>query len=129
MRKNDFFDQYKDPRWQKKRLEIMQRDEFMCQNCYDEESTLNVHHKYYIHNKKPWEYHDQLLITLCEECHQFEEETKGIINDMPKVLLNHGYLNHQLYTLTEWLLRLPAGDYGLSYITDAVKDHETNKNG
>ena len=77
MKKIDFFDQYKDPRWQKRRLEIMQRDEFMCQCCYDPENTLNVHHKYYIHNKKPWEYPDKLLTTVCQPCHDFiyNEET------------------------------------------------------
>jgi 5-methylcytosine-specific restriction endonuclease McrA len=129
MKRNQYFEQYKDPRWQKKRLEIMQRDEFMCQNCYDRESTLNVHHKYYIYNRKPWEYPNELLITLCKECHESEEESKDIINDMAKVLLSHGYLNHELQTLVELLLRIPARDYGISYILDAVKDYETKQNG
>lgn len=31
---------------------------------------LNVHHEFYIDGKKPWEYHDGALITLCEECHK-----------------------------------------------------------
>ena len=31
---------------------------------------LNVHHKYYIKDKAPWEYEDDALITLCEDCHQ-----------------------------------------------------------
>lgn len=31
---------------------------------------LNVHHKYYIQDRKPWEYPDEALITLCESCHQ-----------------------------------------------------------
>ena len=30
---------------------------------------LNVHHEYYINGHKPWEYEDQALVTLCEECH------------------------------------------------------------
>ena len=67
---NDFFAQYKDPRWQKKRLKIMERDNFMCYSCQDNGNTLNVHHAVpYRKNTKPWEYEDDELITLCENCH------------------------------------------------------------
>jgi hypothetical protein len=31
---------------------------------------LNVHHKYYIKGLAPWEYEDNALITLCEDCHK-----------------------------------------------------------
>jgi len=31
---------------------------------------LNVHHKYYIQGHKPWEYENDALITLCEDCHK-----------------------------------------------------------
>jgi hypothetical protein len=66
----------KDPRWQKKRLQILERDEFTCQNCLDSESTLHVHHKAYIQDRDPWDYPDTLLVTLCEGCH--ERESKEI---------------------------------------------------
>lgn len=72
-------DQYKDPRWQKKRLEIMKRDDFACRSCGDKESTLNVHHAYYEKGKKPWEYPDSILITWCEKCHKLNHESmKGL---------------------------------------------------
>ena len=58
-----------DPRWQKKRLEIMQRDEFKCTECNDEKSTLNVHHRYYVKNREVWDYPAFSLVTLCEGCH------------------------------------------------------------
>jgi hypothetical protein len=124
MKKNEFFDQYKDPRWQKKRLQIMERDEFMCQNCFDSESTLNVHHKYYIHGKSPWEYSNELLITLCEGCHEWEEDKKYIILDFTKVLLSEGYSASELVQLLELLRQLPSGDYGLSYIHAAIKEYK-----
>lgn len=63
-------EQLKHPKWQKKRLEIMNRDNFQCQCCMDKEDTLTVHHKKYIKGKKAWEYPDKLLITLCDDCHQ-----------------------------------------------------------
>lgn len=124
MKKTGFMDQYKDPRWQKKRLKIMERDEFTCQSCYDTESTLNVHHKYYIFGKFPWEYPDELLITLCEGCHEWEEEQKYIITDFTKVLINEGYTASELVTLLNLLRRLPSGDCGMSYILESVQNFE-----
>ena len=60
-----------DPRWQRKRLEIMNEDNFTCQICGDKVSTLTVHHIRYIKGLKPWEYSNSLLITLCNDCHDF----------------------------------------------------------
>lgn len=62
----------KDPRWQKRRLEIMERDDWQCQNCWSKSRTLNVHHKKYVSGLKPWEYSGCALVTLCEDCHQAE---------------------------------------------------------
>ncbi len=59
----------RDPRWQRKRLEIMQRDKFMCCDCGAKESTLNVHHAYYRKGADPWDYPSFMLRTLCEFCH------------------------------------------------------------
>lgn len=70
----DYKKQYSNPQWQKKRLEIMQRDNFACEACGDTEEMLNVHHKHYIKGKKIWEYDDENLITLCEICHKSIKE-------------------------------------------------------
>jgi len=63
---------FRDSRWQKKRLEIMQRDGWACQSCgaKGEGVTLNVHHIYYESGKAPWEYPDDVLVTFCESCHK-----------------------------------------------------------
>ena len=68
----------RDRRWQKRRLEILQRDEFTCQNCASENDAvqLHVHHKAYLPQTPPWQYPDELLVTLCEECHRAETATK-----------------------------------------------------
>ena len=68
----DYKEKFKDPRWQKKRLEILERDEWCCRICFDDKSTLNVHHRYYIKNRAPWEYKLCELVTLCEKCHKKE---------------------------------------------------------
>jgi len=48
---------------------------------------LNVHHKYYIENRKAWEYENDALITLCEKCHKEEHEKNEI-----KVFDTNGHL-------------------------------------
>lgn len=65
-----YWEKPKDPRWQKRRLEIMQRDDFTCIDCGDSSSSLNVHHCFYIKSMEPWEYPDDMLKTLCEQCHK-----------------------------------------------------------
>jgi hypothetical protein len=72
--KSEYAEKLKDPRWQKRRLAILERDEWSCLSCYDTESTLHVHHLWYSGNN-PWDAPDTALITLCESCHE-EESTK-----------------------------------------------------
>lgn len=68
-----YSDKLKDPRWQKKRLEILNRDNFQCQYCLSKEKELHVHHRYYKLGFEVWEYPNNSLITLCLECHKQEE--------------------------------------------------------
>jgi len=60
----------KDPRWQRKRLEILSAADFTCEDCGDKEKTLHVHHKIYKRGAKPWEYQDYDLQCLCADCHE-----------------------------------------------------------
>lgn len=64
-----YSEQLKDPRWQKKRLEILSRDKFACIYCGDGTETLHVHHWYYVSGRDPWEYPEWSMQTLCESCH------------------------------------------------------------
>jgi len=66
-----YSEKLKDPRWQKRRLEILNRDNFTCQVCGDTKNTLHVHHKKYF--KEPWDAANWALITLCSSCHSREE--------------------------------------------------------
>ena len=67
-----YAEKLKDPRWQKKRLYILSRDNWTCCYCQDKETTLHVHHDYYEPNKAPWEADDESLLTLCEDCHEIQ---------------------------------------------------------
>lgn len=73
----------KHPRWQKKRLAILERSDFKCERCDDSETTLHIHHGYYQYELKPWDYPNESLHCLCEVCH--DEITE--INTEIKTLL------------------------------------------
>ena len=36
-----------------------------------EPNIIHVHHKYYVNGKLAWEYSNDALISLCQECHQY----------------------------------------------------------
>lgn len=63
-----YSEKLKDPRWQKKRLEVLERDGFMCQMCACGE-PLQIHHIKYITGLEPWDYDPKFLVALCAWCH------------------------------------------------------------
>ncbi|MBT8468320.1 MAG: hypothetical protein KJN97_06185 [Deltaproteobacteria bacterium] len=69
-----YYEKLKDPRWQRRRLEIMERDGFACFECDDDKSTLHVHHGYYQRGLDPWDYDPDTLWTLCEGCHELVQD-------------------------------------------------------
>ncbi len=74
-----YAEKLKDPRWQKRRLHVMEAANFCCQSCYNEKKTLHVHHVLYRKGAQPWEYADHELKCLCEDCHLIEEEGREAI--------------------------------------------------
>lgn len=72
----EYSEKLKDPRWQRKRLEILGRDNFACISCHANDKTLVVHHLFYKKNRLPWEYDNKNLITLCEDCHKDEHDNR-----------------------------------------------------
>lgn len=87
MAKKSYYELLKDPRWQKRRLEIMERDGFACWECQAEDVTLNVHHSYYRKDAEgPWDYPGSDLTTLCEKCHAIWETAKQDINHFTGML-------------------------------------------
>lgn len=70
---------YKDkllhPKWQKKRLEVMNRDNFICTCCGNESKSLQVHHDKY-EGSNPWDTRIEYLRTVCYKCHSILEFMK-----------------------------------------------------
>lgn len=97
---SNYSEKLKSPKWQKKRLEILKRDEFSCQLCGDEESTLHVHHIGY--SSDPIKTPNELLITLCESCHSEEEELlREVYKNINKELRNKGFMSPALMRLPD----------------------------
>ena len=86
-----YSEKLKNPKWQRKRLEVLNRDNFTCQHCKDTETELHVHHLKY--KKEPYNADLDDLVTLCKECHYietfFKHETKVIF----------GIRNHEVILL------------------------------
>ena len=77
----DFKEQYKqdlkDPRWKAMVRRIRYRDNDRCRICGCKKRIgmeMNVHHIHYYPNRKPWEYDESDLITLCRDCHIKEHD-------------------------------------------------------
>ena len=70
----DYKEKLKDPRWIKRRREIMERNNHKCMICGEDSVLLNVHHLRYRKDAEPWEYDDCELVTLCEDCHKMVHE-------------------------------------------------------
>lgn len=63
-----YAEKLRDPRWQRRRLEIFQRDDWKCQLCCRTDLELHVHHLYRT-NEDPWDEPDLHLLTVCQLCH------------------------------------------------------------
>lgn len=65
---------YRTPNWAKRRQYINRIDNGQCYMCgrKSPDVILQVHHLKYIPGRKPWEYDDDELVTICKGCHAIE---------------------------------------------------------
>ena len=66
-----YAEKLRDPRWQRKRLEVFERDGFACQATGYTDQPLCVHHMRY--HGEPWQAPNEELETLCMDVHQLIE--------------------------------------------------------
>jgi len=74
-----YSEKLRDPRWQRKRLELFQRDNFKCRRCGDSKKEIQIHHLVYRKGLQPWEYPENAMITLCVVCHKEAEELRDYV--------------------------------------------------
>lgn len=105
-----YSEKLKHPKWQKKRLDILNRDEFKCKQCGSEEDMLNIHHICY--DGDPWNVSDDLLITLCESCHKIE--TECLINsklNVIKSIQKTGGMAYNINALSEMITNIGSRSF------------------
>ena len=88
--------------WQDRSHAIKTRDNLKCQafDCSTPHSILQVHHLDYFNHKKPWEYPDDMLITLCEQCHKKEQTRYINESSLYTSLKMKGFLASDLIAMT-----------------------------
>ena len=96
-----FEDQYKHPKWQKKRLEkinsVMKyqgEEALFCEWCGASEDQLQVHHIRYYKDRKVWEYSNDELLLLCGDCHK----KAHAMNDELKDILSYFTMSEETFT-------------------------------
>jgi 5-methylcytosine-specific restriction enzyme A len=77
--------QLRDPRWQRRRLHIFERDGWACVECGARDKELQVHHTTYVWGQAPWEAPTRSLVTLCVTCHRKHRKTTGKARTTGKV--------------------------------------------
>lgn len=104
MANKTYSEKLKDPRWQKKRLKILERDQWICKLFGDSNTTLHVHHEKY--KGDPWSISDDHLTSVCQHCHGIIEFLK---TDFPPTkverIIKHRYKEENENYLIFVLLR------------------------
>ena len=143
--KSNYSEKLKNPKWQKKRLEILNIHNFKCELCGCETKELHVHHRFYIKGREVWQYDNDVFQVLCCDCHKKEHSKQQkqveVIPERYKTLidlverlnsrepLNSSYLElflEEIYNdelksdLTDTLMNL-TDVYTNSYFGDVIK--------
>lgn len=88
MANKNYSDKLKNPKWQKKRLEVLNLHGFKCEKCGCEDKELHVHHRFYIKGREVWQYDNDVFQVLCCDCHEKEhskeKESVSIVEVVPK---------------------------------------------
>jgi len=122
----EYWQKLKDPRWQKLRLEAMQKSNFCCQVCFNNEKTLNVHHKEYFKGYEPWDYEVEQLCVLCEECHKETHDNLNFLKWVSSYLPLDGDKNRDEIAMI--ICGYVGFDFdGVMHITDKEKLPEITK--
>lgn len=95
-----YSEKLKTPNWQRKRLSIFERDNWRCVKCQSVQRELQVHHLDYIDGIEPWDYPNDMLITLCVDCHAKEKNRENLELHLSNTLKMKGFLLGDLLALS-----------------------------
>lgn len=106
-----------DVRWQKKRLDVFNRDKFACKCCGNNQGSMHIHHLEYLGNTEPWDYPLDMLICLCSNCHQKETGRGKIEKTLLLTFKMRGFIYDDLLALSSAIdTNKDFRDYILSYL-------------
>jgi hypothetical protein len=77
-----YAEKLKDPRWQRRRLELLEAANWKCCECEAADKTLHVHHNFYRSRTQPWDYPAHAYRVLCEDCHSAAESQRRELSDL-----------------------------------------------
>lgn len=117
------------PKWQKKKAEILARDNHTCRSCGATEITLHAHHLFYIKDTDPWDYKDDSLITYCEICHNTEHLIGNVLRDyLVELIKENPPLIHMVSQLCVLSEKLPEFEPKLrSFLKDEMTRYYQHK--
>jgi len=117
---NTYQDQLKDPRWIELRERIIEKARRICSICNSVDNTLQVHHLVYHDGLMAWEYEENELLCICDNCHEDYHKAvkwrqKQISEIHPGALLPG--LKHDPYKMADTIAELSGRLAELSWIT------------
>lgn len=113
-----YYEKLRDPRWQQRRLAVLERDGWACTNCGDSKSELHVHHVAYRRGADPWDYGDDDLTSLCATCHRAEEAARKLASER----IGKEGAWQAVACLIEHFDRNDDSQYGLTYLLDVLTE-------
>lgn len=69
-----YAEKLKDPRWQRKKTQVWERDDYTCCACGTKSEQVHAHHTNY--TGEPWDAPLKDMVTLCHKCHTHQKEFK-----------------------------------------------------
>jgi hypothetical protein len=96
--------------WQLLQMKICQRDNWACVNCGQSDCYLHIHFKNVESGKKPWEYPEDALVSLCEDCLAEERKLLGTALNSLSEAARSKFLASQIHDIacSMSLMKLPA---------------------
>ena len=96
-----------EPEWKARAREIRKRDAYTCQLCGATDVLIEVHHRSYVSGRKPWEYEDAALVSVCRPCHETETFGRDSAEHyLLQTLRENGFCTEDLVELSTAFRRL-----------------------
>jgi len=80
---------------------MFDKHSWTCQYCRNTKIRLELHHLDYISGVEPWDYPDDMLLTLCYVCHDKERGRVELEKSLANTFKMKGFLFGELKGLRE----------------------------